>query len=50
MSSFFNFNLIDFLDFYFSFLFFVGISARFQQYQRRFGISYSLVRRAGRGC
>jgi hypothetical protein len=33
MSSFFNFNLINFLDFYFSFLFFVGTFRRFQQYQ-----------------
>jgi hypothetical protein len=33
MSGFFNFNLINFLDFYFSFLFFVGTFRRFQQYQ-----------------
>ena len=32
MSSFFNFNLINFLDFYFSFLFFVGTYRRLQQY------------------
>ena len=34
MSGFFNFNLINFLDFYFSFLFFVGTFRRFQQYHR----------------
>jgi hypothetical protein len=33
MSIFFNLNLINFLDFYFSFLFFAGTFRRFQQYQ-----------------
>jgi hypothetical protein len=33
MTGFLNLNLIHFLDFYFSFLFFVGTYRRFQQYQ-----------------